>query len=82
MALMSLGWMLEVQLGTLHMMFTTIVLTFLSSFIHLLIVFVLLDLVKWTAAAQYLNACGVGYSGILFAYMILSAHYGPVNQSL
>ncbi len=82
MALMSLGWVLEVQLGTLHLTLTTIVLTFLASFIHMLIVLVFYDIIPWPAAAGYLNACGVGYSGILFSYMILSTNYGPVNQSL
>jgi hypothetical protein len=82
MALMSLGWVLEVRLGSLHLVFTTITLTFISSLLHLLIIFILLDLIGWTDAMWTLNACGAGYSGILFAYMILSCHYGPVNQSL
>jgi hypothetical protein len=48
----------------------------------MLIVLVFYDIIPWPAAAGYLNACGVGYSGILFSYMILSTNYGPVNQSL
>jgi membrane associated rhomboid family serine protease len=79
MALMSLGCMLEMKLGTIHMTFSTFIIAFITTMLQFVIEAMLFSVL---ALNFYHPSCSAGYSGILFAYMVLSAHYEPVNRSL
>jgi hypothetical protein len=79
MALMSLGYLLEVRLGTIPLIYATIYLAFLSSMLQFILEFVFVDCIY---LQSYTASCSAGYSGILFAYTVLGVHYEPMNRSL
>ncbi|KAL0487921.1 hypothetical protein AKO1_015191 [Acrasis kona] len=92
MSLMTIGWALEVRLGSLHLLITTLVLILMNSSINMLTSAIFIDLIQLNESTVALNVIvgfifapsgfHVGYSGVLFAYMVFTTSFGPVQQSL
>jgi membrane associated rhomboid family serine protease len=86
MGLLSLCVFLEHKLGTIYMLCCTILLAILISAVDMFFNLVLIDILKLNDVKNSFfsidSECGIGYSGVLFAYMILSVHHSPVTRSL
>ncbi|KAL0482502.1 rhomboid-like protein, partial [Acrasis kona] len=80
MGLMSLGNFLEVKLGTTYILFCTILLMVINSIVNITLMLCLSLAEKF--GLPITPTCSVGFSGILFSYIVMSSHYSPVSQSL
>lgn len=78
MALRQLGITLEQSLGTLPFIGISLLLTLVSGLIYTLGSNVLYFILK---DYRWVNSCAVGYSGVLFAYMVIGIKLGDPNQT-
>jgi len=79
MALLSIGYMLEVKMGTIRLLYSTLLIgsLFLSG-LQLL----LERLISLVFTSSGVFSCSVGFSGVLFAYMVISTKYDPWDRNL
>eukprot|EP00818_Percolomonas_sp_WS_P010037 CAMPEP_0117444124 /NCGR_PEP_ID=MMETSP0759-20121206/5067_1 /TAXON_ID=63605 /ORGANISM="Percolomonas cosmopolitus, Strain WS" /LENGTH=315 /DNA_ID=CAMNT_0005236157 /DNA_START=412 /DNA_END=1359 /DNA_ORIENTATION=+ len=80
MALLSLGSMLETRQGTFHFILSSYICLLISSVIHTLFLFGMFRGFGWLLS-WYITP-GVGYSGVLFAYLVLSIRYYPEARNI
>jgi membrane associated rhomboid family serine protease len=87
MGLLSLCIFLEHKLGTTYMLCCTILLIIFTAATEMTFNLILIDVFKLNTVTSdsffsVRSECAIGFSGILFAYMILSVHHSPVTRSL
>ncbi len=86
MGLLSLCVFLEHKLGTIYMFCCTVLLSIGTSLVDMFFNFIILDVLKLNDPKGGFfmidTECGIGYSGVLFSYMIISVSHSPVTRSL
>ena len=83
LALYQLGNRIESTLGTIYFFFLSLLLILISPAIWLGIDALLIDGFKAGSALSFmLDRCTVGYSGVLFGYLVLTVQYKPLYSHL